>query len=89
MEFNDCAPVQYVDINKSFQLEWHGRDIDLRNRVTFKGYDEANILDKYKVCLLATEWAILNPDVKLKYYSDRKVIQDNLKKVTEILDCTI
>jgi hypothetical protein len=48
--------------------------IDLRNRVTFKGYDEANILDKYKVCLLATEWAILNPDVKLKYYSDRKVI---------------
>ncbi|CAG2257641.1 unnamed protein product [Mytilus edulis] len=71
VHFGDCFGVHSVTEDHSYQLSWSGYDHFRSCRVSFNGYDLDNSMDKYKVCVKATNWTIEDSGVTLKYYSNK------------------
>lgn len=84
VEFDDCWGINYADEDESYKLVWNGDHKTSTCKVTFHGYDESEVLDKYKICIRATTWDITHEGVTLQYYSDENVLTDNLKKVNKL-----
>lgn len=79
LEFDDCWGINYAYEGKSYKLVWNGDKMSTC-KVTFHGYDQSEVLNKYKICIRATTWDVTHDGVTLKYYSDEDVLTDDLKK---------
>lgn len=82
LEFGKCywsTPIFYVNDDKTYRIQWTGNQVSSTCKITLHGYDTSNVLNKYKVCIRATEWDIYYDGVTLNYYSDEDVLQDNLR----------
>lgn len=84
LEFGKCywsTPIFYVNDDKTYRIQWTGDRLSSAcSKITLHGYDSDNALNKYKVCIRATEWDIYDDGVTLNYYSDEDVLQNNLRR---------
>lgn len=80
LEFDDCWGINYADEDQSYKLVWDGDHKTSTCKVTFHGYDQSEVLDKYKICIRATTWDITHDGVTMKYFSDEDVLTDNIQK---------
>ena len=83
VDFDSCSTYIIHELNedKSYRISWQGDIISTSDcKIGFNPYNSNSPLNKYQVCIRASNWDIQNTEVKLKYYS----IFDVLEKVSNI-----